>query len=861
MRSTMFPWRKFHPSPSISCRMWTKLLRQPQAVQGLAWDLPISVPKNTHLSVLSSDKIKTTSQRLAIVGNIVSRLQPVANLVVHDQDYLTSLLEEMHSKRNQQNPVDRLVDFSTIRSNYVDVLMSGFRPGALARTVEVQTSLPERKDDQLEYEISDKDISLVSFDLFDTLVIRNMEAPADLYAFLEMRLKGKGIRGPFDFAQKRLDAELTARSVATTDEIQLQDIYDCLQRDTGISAELAEQIYAEEIELEVEFCTQRPFGKMLWEAARRSKARICVTSDMYLPESCIRRILQKNGFDEFEKLYLSSSVGVTKKSGHLFRHIAKEADTPPQKILHIGDTVKTDIIPAKEAGLETFFVPKSAQGFRANNFFSHAFSKRGLIGEPDRSAIVGLVAAQLFDDPADMSEDAAFKGQPWNLGYCGVGPMLLGLALWQRRQANAHDVRALNFLSREGLIMKRAFDRLEMVKPSGVASNYLYGSRRAIRLACLKDERDIAELVNQTIDVNATVATLLEGRFGLSENVLTPSRLAEAGINSRDTVIRIIPDYKPKLRKLCSLLSKEILATAAQEREVYLEYLAANGFGNASEVALVDIGWGANMQGAMGRLLDTPLRGYYFATLSSARKWAAEGHNIHGYSNEFCSNTAPFPILNNRLLLEDMLCDVAPSVIRIERKAGGDFAPVFKSQHDSAERSEVISPIQSGALQFVDDACRHYGSMLFDMDVRPDLSTAILTTYFERPVAKDASMFEGRRLDDMFSGSIGRFLLSTRGKSYWQAGERALAQANSPAKANGHGAQGRNHSNVLAFDGTGTLEDQAFFPRLLLKAAYVPLQSRFTDYQRTLYRESPRELFGNFENPLLVGLGKITGLR
>ena len=57
------------------------------------------------------------------------------------------------------------------------------------------------------------------------------------------------------------------------------------------------------------------------------------------------------------------------------------------------------------------------------------------------------------------------------------------------------------------------------------------------------------------------------------------------------------------------------------------------------------------------------------------------------------------------------------------------------------------------------------------------------------------------------------------------------------------------------------LAQRSFFSRALLKAAYIPLQGRFTDYQKKLYREDPETLFRNFRNPLLVTLGYMAGVR
>lgn len=830
------------------------------AVQALAWDLPVIVPRDTHLRPLDRSHVNSVQQRVAFLTNVLGKLQPLASMVVSDGAFLSSLLEELHARRNRP-PEERLVEYATLVDGYEDKLLSAFREHDVPRELRNFERVSEKPDHRFREAMAESGVTMVSFDLFDTLVVRHIEAPADLYGFLEQRLRDQGVDLPIDFAQKRLDAELRARSLTDQDEIQLSDIYRQLREDTGLSEDTAAHAYREEIELEIELCVARPTGKELWSAALRAGKRICITSDMYLPETCIRRIVEKAGFKGFEALFVSSTIGKRKKTGKLFSHIVAETGLPANKIIHVGDTINTDIVPAREAGLQTFYLERCMYGYRDHDFFKGAVNGRGPQVEPVRSAIAGLIASHLFDDPSLWPTATAFRGDPFNIGYAGAGPALLGFTQWLRKQVAGTSIETLHFLSREGLIMKQAFDRLELLEPTGVNSNYLYGSRRAIRIAGLQNARDIADLLGQTIDVHASVSSLIEGRFGVPSASITPAMLERAGIPSADAIIRTIPDYKLKLRTLCEDLGPKILENAAAERETYLAYLKANGFENADKVAIVDIGWGANMQGAMGQLLGAPLTGFYFATLSTARKWLAAGHKLNGYVEDFCANTKCAPLLNHRLMIEDMFCDTAPSVIRIERLADGNFHPVFKAAREEPERTQSIRPLQKGALQFVDDACVHFGDLIDSMALQPDITTANLTAFLEAPMAGDAAVFEGRLLDDSFSGSVNRYLLAPqpqqgrrRQPSYWTAGALAL-----DADTVGDDKPGKR--DEARIDGTETLEHRPLPSRLILKAAYVPLKSRFTDYQKRLYKEAPREIFKNFRNPLLIGLGKLAGVR
>jgi hypothetical protein len=65
------------------------------------------------------------------------------------------------------------------------------------------------------------DYKVVSFDVFDTLLKRNVRSPKDVFYYMESFLAGKYE----DFAENRMKAERTAREQSVHDEVTIQDIY------------------------------------------------------------------------------------------------------------------------------------------------------------------------------------------------------------------------------------------------------------------------------------------------------------------------------------------------------------------------------------------------------------------------------------------------------------------------------------------------------------------------------------------------------------------------------------------------------------------------------------------------------------
>lgn len=82
--------------------------------------------------------------------------------------------------------------------------------------------------------------------------------------------------------------------------------------------------------------------------------RVVITSDMYLPKTAIEDILHKCGYNEYERLFLSSDVKAGKWSGHLFDYLLTELNVSPKAVLHIGDNLSADVKMAQKKAYSQF---------------------------------------------------------------------------------------------------------------------------------------------------------------------------------------------------------------------------------------------------------------------------------------------------------------------------------------------------------------------------------------------------------------------------------------------------------------------------------------------------------------------------
>ena len=178
---------------------------------------------------------------------------------------------------------------------------------------------------------------VVFFDVFDTLLKRDVAEPTQVFSLLEARNRIPG------FAESRIKAEISSRSRKT--EVTLDDIYaDALLKEYAWVKPL-------EIELELKLSRCNTPVKALYDRCVQSSKRIFIITDMYLPEPAIAAMLKKNGYGHYERLYVSGYEQASKITGDLFRKALRDNRLRAASVMHIGDNVHKDGFGAMKAGI------------------------------------------------------------------------------------------------------------------------------------------------------------------------------------------------------------------------------------------------------------------------------------------------------------------------------------------------------------------------------------------------------------------------------------------------------------------------------------------------------------------------------
>ncbi len=729
-------------------------------VQAIGFGLDLKVPYETFLQNYSSNMevgdLSWGERCRHTIEFSLSRYQPLASLMRDDADFVMRYVSELKKWKQKSSPsaVD-LPAFSDLYGEYWDLFLNSFqkmpqKKSGKAKSVSIALS-------EFREKVSGK--KAVTFDIFDTLVKRSVEKPGDLYKFLEPEVyritNGKishfaRIRG----ACERSCREAVEQGDGSFDEILLDDIYSEMQRRFHLSEAIVEEIKRAEIEMEVKFCSRREHGVKLLDIAKSSGKSIHLISDMYLSREVILRLLEKAGISGYDKFFLSADIGLRKHDGRLFEHVLSELKLKGSDVLHVGDNRKADGEMAEKNGIEPFLWPASIENLRKNKRYKAVYNPRSGAGHRARSAVAGLTAHALFDS-ADSDEEFStlFAGDAFKLGFAAIGPILTGYVSWIRNEADRDGISDLYFFSREGYILKRVYDELFASDKSAPRAHYFYTSRRCVRVAALRQDGDVIDLASEPYDPGVILGKLFLGRFGIElSDIEDASLLQRCGFSSASVPIDNDPDTKMRFVQLVVSKGAEILENAKAEREAYSQYIESTGYLTCESPGVVDVGWKANIQGALGDLAARKSIGYYYAATSDASLWRSKGYQHRSYLGPYITEaSSPSAVVLNRHLFEHLTCHTDPTLISFKLE-GGRAEPVFKAEIDRHVRKAFIGRVHDGVAAFAREFQHAYTSQMSDITLDPYLCEGVFASFVQSPSKEDLRLFDNQVFEDVVGG-------------------------------------------------------------------------------------------------------------
>ncbi len=302
-----------------------------------------------------------------------------------------------------------------------------------------------------------RDSEIISFDIFDTLLLRPYAKPVDLFRHLEY------IHRAEYFYEERILAEKKARKFYSNQEdITYNQIYEFLP-------EKFQFFKSEEIHFEKQVLTPNFRIKEIFDYAKVLGKKIIIVSDMYLESRVLSDILISKGFSGWDKLYVSSELGKAKYTGSVYNLIIKESGFPPEKILHIGDNYKADYLMAVESGIKAIHIEKPLDLLFLDNPRAKIFYNRfqNYLGT---SIILGLISIALCNNCVDKHTNY------WKyFGFVYGGPVCFSFMKWVLENAKKLNLEKLLFIARDGWILEKVFN---LINTTDIKTEYIYAPRK-----------------------------------------------------------------------------------------------------------------------------------------------------------------------------------------------------------------------------------------------------------------------------------------------------------------------------------------------------------------------------------------------
>ncbi len=349
----------------------------------------------------------------------------------------------------------------------------------------------------------------------------------------------------------------------------------------------------------------------------------------------------------------------------------------------------------------------------------------------------------------------------YTFGYETFGIILLEFSKWLLDNVNKKGINKILFFSRDGKIMKRAFELLPETEK--LDCDYIYVSRRSLRVPMLwyiNQSRKTAICPTKYI----SIADLIDS-LGLEPGKYI-RKVKKRGL-TLDTVIK--DNDIENSKQIVGLLDDiwdEVLENSKREYEVLTTYISQ--FDMLGKIAVVDIGWRGSMQMLLEKFMESQnvnckLSGYYITLSSNMYR----GMDMYGYLNNVTGTGRGCDLLRGYVgLIELMFMCSEGSVLSYSTDRLEIAKPVLASSEYVGEQGYsmemlAIEQLQNGALKFIEDFVQIYGSKKFNFS--STTTFANLNHFASNPSREALDMFGNFKF---FNNGTVSYLAGKKKKDY-----------------------------------------------------------------------------------------------
>jgi predicted HAD superfamily hydrolase len=320
--------------------------------------------------------------------------------------------------------------------------------------------------------------------------------------------------------------------------------------------------------------------------------------------------------------------------------------------------------------------------------------------------------------------------------------LYLGFTQWLIDQLRAAPVDRIYFCARDGKIIKEVYDQFRRNNPDLPPSTYLMISRRSLVFA------SIDSLGEDELKFLSTNWANLRLRDYLTRIRLNPDQCIRAVEEHGLTLETVIDDKnRPKLKSVFQSLAEDILAIAAAEKKLLLQYLEEQGCLSVKRIGFCDIGWHGSLQQSFAKVIrplnpEIEIRGFYVGTSKTFKERGSSCGSVTGWLLNNGEPRKRRAVLSGLPVLELLFTAQHGSVLGYQPSPEGTQA-VLHENGDTKEYAHAATEIQASALAFIDAYIKAFGN-----SEPPKFDVAEVFEAFRR-LAETPTRAEARAIGDL----------------------------------------------------------------------------------------------------------------
>lgn len=498
----------------------------------------------------------------------------------------------------------------------------------------------------------------ISFDIFDTLVMRKTLLPEDVF---ELMARQNSIK---NFAKLRKEAE-------TPGNLNIYEIYDNYQRNNKITDTEKKKLIEMELETEKSILVIRKKVVEILEYAINQGKKVYLISDMYLPKGILINILNDLGIKGYKDIFVSCDYKCLKSQG-LFKKYKENVEC--NSYLHIGDSKEADEIAANINGISSYIIKSAYEMLEISSYREIVKLAKSF---PER-LMLGLFVEKAFNNPFELYESKGILKvkAAYDRSYLFLAPIITGFMIWLISEIKNIELDGMFFGARDGYLISKLYDKtIEITKeelPKGV---YFLISRFAGCRACSTNEEDIKYF--SSYSYIGKPEEMIKDRFFIS-----PEEIVECH-DSQD-----VENYTLKYKD-------KIIDVAKKMKNNYLKYIEKIGFLDKKNIGFFDFVSSGTCQMCLDKILKTKSTGFYFIHIISTylEKRLLNIKALYKSGNAFELTSCLF---DNYLFLEYVMASFEPTLSHFD----GDGNPVFTKDDRTKEELETIKKMQNAIIDY-----------------------------------------------------------------------------------------------------------------------------------------------------------------